>query len=72
MNVNDLILQLSNYAAQHPDNGNAQVRFQSPEGMQLTWAICGANDARGMPGQTYLVLLPDGGDGGLGIKDVVQ
>lgn len=69
MQVNELLQHLTNYAAHSPENGLAQVRFQSPEGMQLTWGISGANDARGLPGQHLLILLPDVNDR-LGVKEL--
>ncbi len=72
MLVSDLILHLSNYASRSPENGSAQVRFQSPEGMRMTWGISGANDARGVTGGRLLILLPDVGAGGLGIREGVQ
>lgn len=67
MNVLDLISHLKTYAAQAPENAGAEVRLQWFEGM--TYGIAGANDARGMPGQVMLLIVPDLNDK-LGVKEM--
>lgn len=57
MNVIDLIGHLKNYAAQSPENAGAEVRLQFFD--DVTYGIAGANDARGMPGQHLLLIVPD-------------
>ena len=67
MNVTDFIHHLKNYAAQAPENAAAEVRLQWFDG--ITYGIAGANDARGMPGQHLLLIVPDLKDK-LGVKEM--
>lgn len=57
MRVSELISQLVNYSTRSPENESAEVRITSPDG--VTYGIAGANDARGIPGQHFLIFLPD-------------
>lgn len=57
MNVIDLITHLSSYAAKSPENGKADVKIQFFD--DVCYGILGANDARGMPGQHFLIIVPD-------------
>lgn len=57
MNVKDLITHLTSYSAKSPENGSAEVMLQYFDDM--VYGIAGANDARGMPAQHLLILVPD-------------
>ncbi len=57
MNVRELLTHLTNYAAQSPQNGQAEVMMQYFD--EVVYAIAGANDAKGMSGEHLLILVPD-------------
>lgn len=57
MNVRDLILHLSTYASQSPENGSAEVMLQFFD--EQCYGIAGANDARGMGSGHLLIIVPD-------------
>ena len=66
--VADLINKLSLYASQSPENGAAEVRLKQA-GTDYVFEVAGANDARGIvPGQHFLIILPDEVKGPLGVK----
>ncbi len=57
MNVNDLISKLQHFAAQSPENGNAEVKLQYFD--DCVYGILGANNAKGFDGQHFLIMVPD-------------
>ncbi len=67
MNLLDLIGHLKTYAAQAPENMGAEVRLQFFD--EMTYGIAGANDARGVPGQVLLLIVPDINDK-LGVRSL--
>lgn len=54
--VSEFIAKLTAYAAQSPENGSAEVMLQFADG--LCYEIEKANDARGVPGEHFLILIP--------------
>lgn len=67
MNVKDLIEKLTMYATQSPENGKAEVMLQYFDDM--VYGILGANDAKGMPGQHFLIVVPDSKDR-IGVREL--
>lgn len=57
MKVSDLINHLTVYAAKSPENKHADVRLQFFD--EMCYGIFGANDAKGMFNQHFLIIVPD-------------
>ncbi len=59
MKVTDLIIKLSAFASESPENGSAEILLQHFDGM--CYGILGANNCKGIErGQHALVVVPDG------------
>lgn len=57
MNVIDLIEHLAKFAKESPQNGHATVMLQGFDDM--VYGIAGANNAKGMYGEHFLIIVPD-------------
>ncbi len=64
----ELLAHLQHYITQSPENGQAQIMLKCADDLCYPFAM--ANDARGMPGQHFLVFVPDGSAGGIGMMAV--
>lgn len=58
MTVNDLITSLQDYARSSPPNGSAEVVLRGLDNETCSH-IYSALDGKGLPGQHFLVLVPD-------------
>lgn len=57
MKVQDLIDHLTTYAKKSPENPAATVMLQFFD--EQCYGIIGANDAKGMYNQHFLIIVPD-------------
>lgn len=65
MKAAELLAHLTAYVAQSPENGHAEVKLALQDG--AAYDIAGANDARGLVNEHFLILMPDMGSG-IGVK----
>lgn len=56
MNVIDLIEHLIAFAKASPENSHATVMIQSFD--EMCYGIAGANNAKGMYGEHFLIVVP--------------